>query len=50
MKIVGIDVGSGFTNAYNGKSTVIFKSIIGGAAKPEELPLRRQNQTIKHDT
>jgi plasmid segregation protein ParM len=31
MEIVGIDVGFGFTKAYNGKNSVIFKSIIGDA-------------------
>lgn len=31
MEIVGIDVGFGFTKAYNGKNSVIFKSIIGEA-------------------
>jgi len=29
MEIVGIDVGFGFTKAYNGKNSVIFKSVIG---------------------
>jgi plasmid segregation protein ParM len=32
MEIVGIDVGFGFTKAYNGKNSVIFKSVIGDAA------------------
>jgi len=32
MEIIGIDVGFGFTKAYNGKNTVIFKSLIGDAA------------------
>lgn len=31
MEILGIDVGFGFTKAYNGKKSVIFKSIIGDA-------------------
>lgn len=31
MEIVGIDVGFGFTKAYNGKNSVIFKSILGDA-------------------
>jgi plasmid segregation protein ParM len=31
MEIVGIDVGFGFTKAYNGKNSVIFKSIMGDA-------------------
>jgi plasmid segregation protein ParM len=31
MEIVGIDVGFGFTKAYNGKNSVIFKSLIGDA-------------------
>ncbi|MBU0972063.1 MAG: ParM/StbA family protein, partial [Proteobacteria bacterium] len=31
MEIVGIDVGFGFTKAYNGKNAVIFKSLIGDA-------------------
>jgi len=31
MEIVGIDVGFGFTKAYNGKTSVIFKSLIGDA-------------------
>lgn len=31
MEIVGIDVGFGFTKAYNGKDYVIFKSLIGDA-------------------
>lgn len=29
MEIVGVDVGFGFTKAYNGKNSIIFKSIIG---------------------
>ncbi|HDQ40059.1 MAG TPA: ParM/StbA family protein [Desulfonatronum sp.] len=32
MDIIGIDVGFGFTKAYNGKNSVIFKSIIGDAS------------------
>lgn len=31
MEIIGIDVGFGFTKAYNGKNSVIFKSLIGDA-------------------
>ncbi|MFH2091151.1 MAG: ParM/StbA family protein [Pseudomonadota bacterium] len=31
MEIVGIDVGFGFTKAYNGINSVIFKSLIGDA-------------------
>ena len=31
MEIVGIDVGFGFTKAYNGNNSVIFKSLIGDA-------------------
>ncbi len=31
MEIIGIDVGFGFTKAYNGKNSVIFKSILGDA-------------------
>jgi len=31
MEIVGIDVGFGFTKAYNGKNSVILKSLIGDA-------------------
>ena len=31
MEIIGIDVGFGFTKAYNGKNSVIFKSVIGDA-------------------
>lgn len=31
MEIVGIDVGFGFTKAYNGKKSTIFKSLIGDA-------------------
>ena len=31
MEIVGIDVGFGFTKAYNGKNSVLFKSLIGDA-------------------
>ena len=31
MEIVGIDVGFGFTKAYNGKNSIIFKSLIGDA-------------------
>jgi len=31
MEIVGIDVGFGFTKAYNGKNSIIFKSVIGDA-------------------
>lgn len=33
MEIIGIDVGFGFTKAYNGKNSVIFKSLIGDAAE-----------------
>ncbi len=32
MEIVGIDVGFGFTKAYNGRNSVIFKSLIGDTA------------------
>ena len=32
MEIIGIDVGFGFTKAYNGQNQVIMKSIIGDAA------------------
>lgn len=31
MEIVGIDVGFGFTKAYNGNNSIIFKSILGDA-------------------
>ncbi|MCP4718850.1 MAG: ParM/StbA family protein [Desulfobacteraceae bacterium] len=31
METVGIDVGFGYTKAYNGKNSVIFKSLIGDA-------------------
>jgi plasmid segregation protein ParM len=31
MEIIGIDVGFGFTKAYNGKDSIIFKSLIGDA-------------------
>ena len=31
MEVVGIDVGFGFTKAFNGKNSVIFKSILGDA-------------------
>ncbi|MEN8210615.1 MAG: ParM/StbA family protein [Thermodesulfobacteriota bacterium] len=31
MEIVGIDVGFGFTKAYNGKNSIIFKSLMGDA-------------------
>lgn len=31
MEIVGIDVGFGFTKAYNGTNSIIFKSLIGDA-------------------
>ncbi|MCP3874322.1 MAG: ParM/StbA family protein [Desulfobacteraceae bacterium] len=31
MEVVGIDVGFGFTKAYNGKNSVIFKSLLGDA-------------------
>jgi plasmid segregation protein ParM len=31
MEIVGIDVGFGYTKAYNGKNSVIFKSLMGDA-------------------
>lgn len=31
MEVVGIDVGFGFTKAYNGQNSVIFKSLIGDA-------------------
>lgn len=33
METIGIDVGFGFTKAYNGKKFVIFKSVIGDAAE-----------------
>ncbi|MGD9824823.1 ParM/StbA family protein [Desulfobacter sp.] len=32
MEIIGIDVGFGFTKAYSGQNSVIFKSLIGDAA------------------
>ena len=32
MKILGIDIGFGFTKATNGKDTLIFKSLLGDAA------------------
>ncbi len=32
MEIVGIDVGFGFTKAFNGKNSVIFKSLVGDPA------------------
>lgn len=31
MEIVGIDVGFGFTKAYNGRESIVFKSVIGEA-------------------
>ena len=31
MEIIGIDVGFGFTKAYSGQNSVIFKSLIGDA-------------------
>ena len=31
MEIIGIDVGYGFTKAYSGQNSVIFKSLIGDA-------------------
>ncbi|WP_321492401.1 ParM/StbA family protein [uncultured Desulfobacter sp.] len=33
MEIIGIDVGFGFTKAYNGQNSIIFKSLIGEAAE-----------------
>lgn len=33
MEIVGIDVGFGFTKAYNGSNSVIFKSLVGEATE-----------------
>jgi plasmid segregation protein ParM len=33
METVGIDVGFGFTKVYNGKNSVIFKSLIGDATE-----------------
>jgi len=33
METIGIDVGFGFTKAYNGQNSVIFKSLIGDAAE-----------------
>ncbi len=33
MEIMGIDVGFGFTKAYNSKNSVIFKSLIGDATE-----------------
>ncbi|MCP4631096.1 MAG: ParM/StbA family protein [bacterium] len=32
MGVLGIDIGFGFTKATNGKNTLIFKSLLGGAA------------------
>ena len=32
MKVLGIDIGFGFTKATNGKDTLIFKSLLGDAA------------------
>ncbi|MEA1966742.1 MAG: ParM/StbA family protein [Thermodesulfobacteriota bacterium] len=39
MEIIGIDVGFGFTKAYNGTNSVIFKSIMGDATEIQFNPL-----------
>jgi len=39
MEIIGIDVGFGFTKAYNGSNSVIFKSILGDATDIQFNPL-----------
>ena len=33
MKVIGIDIGFGFTKATNGRDAVIFKSIFGEASE-----------------
>ncbi len=33
MEVVGIDVGFGFTKAFNGRNSVIFKSVLGDATQ-----------------
>lgn len=38
MEIVGIDVGFGFTKAYNGSNAIIFKSLIGEATEIQFYP------------
>ena len=38
MEIVGIDVGFGFTKAYNGKNSVIFKSLMGDSTDIQFRP------------
>jgi len=38
MEIVGVDVGFGFTKAYNGKNSIILKSLIGDATDIQFSP------------
>lgn len=45
MEIVGIDVGFGFTKAYNGKNSVIFKSLIGDATEIQFRSLLGDDQS-----
>lgn len=44
MEIIGIDVGFGFTKAYNGKNSVIFKSLIGDATEIQFRSLLGQDE------
>ncbi len=48
MEIVGIDVGFGFTKAYNGKNSVIFKSLIGDATDIQFQTSMGTESTLSH--
>lgn len=46
METLGIDVGFGFTKAYNGKNSVIFKSLIGDATEIQfHAPLENEDSS-----
>ncbi len=48
MEIVGIDVGFGFTKAYNGKNSAIFKSLIGDATDIQFRSLLGDDSSTSH--
>lgn len=48
MEIVGIDVGFGFTKAYNGKNSIIFKSLIGDATDIQFRSLLGDDQSTSN--
>ncbi|HKK90475.1 MAG TPA: ParM/StbA family protein [Desulfobacteraceae bacterium] len=48
MEIIGIDVGFGFTKAYNGSNSVIFKSITGDAPEIQFNPGIGQDNSVSN--